>query len=85
MKNNLCYIFSFLPFNPVKIIAKQSYFMSAISYDPLFSTTADCICPSFTLNIEVPLMQLWLHSPVLQFLSKPSVSYGTKIRRVTHL
>ena len=76
MKHNLCYtkFFSFLPFNPVKIIAKHSHFMSAVSYDPLFCTAADWICPSFTLNIGVPLMQLWLHSPVLEFLSKPSVS-----------
>lgn len=44
-----------------------------------FITTAYYICPSFTLNIGVPLMQLQLHSPVLQFLTKPPASHALKL------
>lgn len=79
MKHKLRSVNFFLSFNPVKIIAKQSHFMTAIS------TTADCICPSLTLHIGVLLLKLWLHSPALRFLSKPSASQCTKIRCVTHL
>jgi len=52
---------------------------SPLSICNFFITTAYYICLSSTLNIRVPLMQFWLHSPVPQFLTKPPVPYALKL------